>query len=205
MYYGSLFSHMATVAAHIPLTKRWYPIQKRHLCCEKRWAQKPYICCKLSRLHSCLIPNQHNWCMIICNCLANYMQSGSILGLTVILHPSIIQKLALFWARLLHSKVITWVSLYVTGPAKIGHVGSQNLTTFQTFGFHNFLFQYGAATKFSEFVYNLFGFAKQLTESKYYISALIYVSSNDMVYFSPHALFSQARSHIIIKNNFSSE
>jgi len=55
----------------------------------------------------------------------------------------------------------------VTGPAKIGHVGSQNSTTFQTFGSHNFLFQYGMATKISEMVDNLFGFTTLLTESKY--------------------------------------
>ena len=71
------------------------------------------------------------------------------------------------------------------------------MTTFQTFSSHNFLFQYGKATKFSELVDNLFDFTKFLTESKYYISVLRYVSSNDMVYFSPHALFSQARSHFI--------
>ena len=81
----------------------------------------------------------------------------------------------------------------MTGPAKIGHVGSKNLTTFQTFGSHNFLFQYGKATKFSELVDNLFGFTNFLTESKYYISVLGYVLSNDMVYFNPHSLFLQAR------------
>ena len=37
---------------------------------------------------------------------------------------------------------------YVTGPAKIGHVGSQNLATFQTFATHNILLQYGMATQF---------------------------------------------------------
>ena len=73
----------------------------------------------------------------------------------------------------------------MTGPAKIGHVGSQNLTTFQTFGFHNFLFQYGVATKISWFFDNLFGFTTLLTEFKYYISVLRYVSSNGMIYFSP--------------------
>ena len=52
------------------------------------------------------------------------------------------------------------------------------------------------ATKFSKFIDNLFGFNKLLTESKYYISALRYVESNNMAYFSPHALFSQAQSHI---------
>ena len=88
--------------------------------------------------------------------------------------------------------------IYVTGPAKIGHVGSQNLTTFQSFGSHNFLFQYGTATKTSELVNNLFGFTTLLTESKCYISVLRYVLSNDMVYFSPHALFSQAQSHILL-------
>ena len=36
--------------------------------------------------------------------------------------------------------------------------------------------------------------------SKYYISVLRYVSSNHMVYFSPRALFSQARSHITCAN-----
>ena len=55
----------------------------------------------------------------------------------------------------------------MTGPAKIGHVGSQNLTTFQSFGSHNFLFQYGMTTKISERVDNLFGFTALLTESKY--------------------------------------
>ena len=68
---------------------------------------------------------------------------------------------------------------------------------FSNFCSHNFLFQYGTATKFSRFVDNLFGFTTLLTESKYYISVLRYVSSNDMVYFSPHALFLQARSHIV--------
>ena len=53
---------------------------------------------------------------------------------------------------------------YVTEPAKIGHVSPQNLTTFQTFGSHNFLFQYGTATKISELVDNLFGFRTLLTE-----------------------------------------
>ena len=57
----------------------------------------------------------------------------------------------------------------VTRPAKIGHVGSQNLTTFQTFGSHKFLFQYDTATKISELVDNLFGFTTLLTEYKYYI------------------------------------
>ena len=46
----------------------------------------------------------------------------------------------------------------MTGPAKIGHVDSQNLTTFQTFITHNFLLQYGMATQFSEIVHNLTGF-----------------------------------------------
>ena len=45
----------------------------------------------------------------------------------------------------------------MTGPAKIGHVGSQNLTTFQNFVPHNLLFQYGMATQFSEIVHNLTG------------------------------------------------
>ena len=45
----------------------------------------------------------------------------------------------------------------MTGPAKIGHVGSQNLTTFQTSVTHNFLLQYGMATQFSEIVHNLTG------------------------------------------------
>ena len=57
---------------------------------------------------------------------------------------------------------------YVTGPAKIGHVGSQNSTTFQTFVTHNFLLQYDMATQFSEIVHNLTGFLTHLTESKYY-------------------------------------
>ena len=85
---------------------------------------------------------------------------------------------------------------YVTGPAKIGHVGSQNLSTFQTFVTHNVLLQHGVATQFSEIAHNLTGFLTHLTEQKYYISVLKYVSSNHMIYFSPHALFSQARSHI---------
>ena len=57
--------------------------------------------------------------------------------------------------------------LNVTGPARIGHVGSQNLTNFQPFDSHNFLFQYGTATKISELVDNLFGFITLLTKSKY--------------------------------------
>ena len=85
----------------------------------------------------------------------------------------------------------------MTGPAKIGHLCYQNLATFQNFNSHNFLFQYGTATKISKFVDNLFGFTALLTESKYYISALRYISSNDIVYFSPHALFSQARSQFV--------
>ena len=55
---------------------------------------------------------------------------------------------------------------FVTGPAKIGHVGPKNLTTFRTFGSHNFLFQYSTATKISELVDNLFGFRTLLTEFK---------------------------------------
>jgi len=62
------------------------------------------------------------------------------------------------------------------------------------------------ATNFFRFVYNLFGFTTLLTESKYYISSLRYVSSIEMVYFIPHALFSQARSHLAARllENFSS-
>ena len=48
-------------------------------------------------------------------------------------------------------------TIIVTGPAKKDHVGSQNLTTFQTFVTHNFLFQYSMATQFSEIVHNLTG------------------------------------------------
>ena len=64
---------------------------------------------------------------------------------------------------------IIWVTCvtYVTGPAKIGHVGSQNLTTFQTSDSHNFQFQYSTATKISEFVNYLIDFTTLLTESKY--------------------------------------
>ena len=88
-------------------------------------------------------------------------------------------------------------NIIVTGPAKIGHVGSQNFTTFQTFVSHNFLLQYVMATQFSEIVHNLTGFPTHFTEPKHYISVLRYVSSNHMVYFSPHALFLQARSQLI--------
>ena len=56
--------------------------------------------------------------------------------------------------------------LFVTGPAKIGHVGCQNLTTFQSFVTHNFLLQYGMATQFSVIVHSLTGFLKHLTEPK---------------------------------------
>jgi len=52
------------------------------------------------------------------------------------------------------------------------------------------------ATKIFRCVNNLFGFTTLLTESKYFISVMRYLSSNNMVYFSPHALFSQARSHL---------
>ena len=88
------------------------------------------------------------------------------------------------------------IASYVTRPAKIKHVSSKKFTTFQNFGSHNFLFQYGTATKFARFVDNLYGFATLLTESKYYISVLRYVSSNNMIYFSALALFLQAWSHI---------
>jgi len=57
------------------------------------------------------------------------------------------------------------------------------------------------ATQFLEIVHNLTGFPTHLTEPKYYISVLRYVSSNHMVYFSPHALFLQARSQIMYKRN----
>ena len=83
----------------------------------------------------------------------------------------------------------------VTGPAKIGHEGSQNLITFQTFFTHNFLLQHDIVTKFSEFIYKLYGFTTQLAESKC-IPVLRYVSFNDMVYFIPIALFSQAWSQL---------
>ena len=65
-------------------------------------------------------------------------------------------------------------STNVTGPAKKGHVYSQNSTTFQTSVTHNFLLQYGMATQFSEILHNLTGFPTHLTEPKYYISALRY-------------------------------
>ena len=56
----------------------------------------------------------------------------------------------------------------MTGPAKIGHVGSQNLTSFKLLALmKRILFQYGVATKVSEFVDNLFGFTTLLTESKH--------------------------------------
>ena len=74
--------------------------------------------------------------------------------------------------------------------------------TIQTFGSLNFLFQYGTATKFSRYIDNLFGFTTLLTESKYYISVLRYVSSNDIVYFSPHALFLQARMFVRINHQW---
>jgi len=45
--------------------------------------------------------------------------------------------------------VVSYSVPYVTGPAKIGHVGSRNLTIFKTFATHNFLLQYGMATQFS--------------------------------------------------------
>ena len=80
----------------------------------------------------------------------------------------------------------------MTGPAKIGHVGSKNLINFQNFVTHNSLFQYSMPAQFSESVHNLTGFLTHLTEPKYYIVVLTYVSSNHMVYFSSHALFSQA-------------
>ena len=85
----------------------------------------------------------------------------------------------------------------MTGPAKIGHVhGLSKFDYFSNFVTHNFLLQYGMATKVSEMVHNLTGFPTHLTETKYYISVLRYVPLNDKVYFSPNDLFSQARSHI---------
>ena len=47
---------------------------------------------------------------------------------------------------------------------------------------------------------NLSGFPIHLTEPKYYILVMRYVSSNHTVYYSPHALFSQAWSHIPISD-----
>ena len=55
---------------------------------------------------------------------------------------------------------------------KIGHLGSQNLTTFQTLVTHNFLLKLVMATKFSELVYSSSGFITLLTELKYCISVL---------------------------------
>ena len=55
----------------------------------------------------------------------------------------------------------------MTAPAKIGHVGSQNLITFQTFVTHKLLLQYGMATQFSEIVHNLTGFPTHLTKPEY--------------------------------------
>ena len=106
-------------------------------------------------------------------------------------------------ASAFNNQIINLVRLpkNVTGPAKIGHVGSQNLTTFQNFVTHNFLLQYDMATQFSEIVHNLTGFPTHLTEIKYYISVLRYVSSNHTVYFSPHALFTQAQSQIDMGSN----
>ena len=54
--------------------------------------------------------------------------------------------------------------------------GLLNLTTFLTFDWYNFLFQYDTATKFFRFV-NLFGITTLLTESKHYISVLRHVPS----------------------------
>ena len=85
----------------------------------------------------------------------------------------------------------------VTGPAKIGHVGSQSLTTFQTFGFHNFLFQYGTATKFQSLLIIYLASKHCLQTIQLNFSIEIYVLSNKMVHFSPHALFSQARSQFV--------
>jgi len=73
-------------------------------------------------------------------------------------------------------------------------VGSQNLTNFQTF------VQYGLATQFSEIVHNLTSFLTRLTEPKCYFSELRYALSNYMVYFSPHALFSQVWSQLFWHN-----
>ena len=55
-----------------------------------------------------------------------------------------------------------------------------------------FLLQYCIATQFSEIVHNSTGLPTHLTEPKYYISALRYASSNHMVYFSPHALYTRS-------------
>ena len=53
------------------------------------------------------------------------------------------------------------------------------------------------ATQFSETVHNFTGFRTHFTEPKCYISVMRYVASNHIVYFSPHALFSQAWSHLM--------
>ena len=91
-------------------------------------------------------------------------------------------------------------SIYVLGPTKIGHVNSQNLTTFQIFVTQLFTPIWYGHTIFSDCAYLITGFPTHLTEPKYYISELRNnISSNHMVYFSPHALFLQAWSHIQVQ------
>ena len=74
------------------------------------------------------------------------------------------------------------------------HVGTQNLSLFQSFFSHNFLFNYCMAMNFSHFVYNLSSFLIQFTKWKYSIRVTRYDMLTKRDALCPHT---QAQSHIV--------
>ena len=66
------------------------------------------------------------------------------------------------------------ISVYVTGPAKIGHVAHEFCLLFQTSLTHNFLYQNVMAMKLLAISKNLIGFMMQVTGCKYSVSVLRY-------------------------------
>ena len=67
-------------------------------------------------------------------------------------------------------------NIFVTGPAKIGHVGTQNLTTFQTFMCQNVFITYAMTMQVLSLTKHLIGVIMQVTESRYSIPVLRYNS-----------------------------
>ena len=64
-------------------------------------------------------------------------------------------------------------SLFVTGPAKIGHVGTCHFLKFSSLiNSHNVLYHNAMAMKFSANSEHVIGFVMQVTEYKYSVSLL---------------------------------
>ena len=73
----------------------------------------------------------------------------------------------------------------MAGPAKIGHVGTHNLTTFSIFYIHKILFFDSTVMILSEFFHSLSGILMQVTECKYCIPVLRYDLLSDIVQSMP--------------------